>query len=36
MVWGNKGLYKLFARERREGWDTFGNELSNDIQTILK
>ncbi len=26
---------ELFARERREGWDVFGNQLPGDMQTLL-
>jgi N6-adenosine-specific RNA methylase IME4 len=26
---------ELFARRRREGWDAWGNQVSNQIQTIL-
>ncbi len=27
---------ELFARERREGWDVWGNEIPNTIQRLLE
>lgn len=31
-----KPRIEIFARQRREGWAWFGNELSKDIQMVLK
>ncbi len=32
---GDKNKIELFARERREGWDVFGNQLRKSTQKIL-
>jgi len=31
---GDKSRIELFARNKREGWDVFGNEVESDIQLI--
>jgi len=32
----HRPFLEMFARERRENWDAWGNEVSNETQTVLK
>lgn len=33
---GNVDKIELFARQKREGWDVWGNEVPKDTQMVLK
>ena len=35
-LYGNVPKIELFARHKREGWDTWGNEVPKDTQNLLK
>ena len=34
-LFGDVSRIELFARQRHEGWDSWGNQLSNTIQTRI-